>query len=495
MHCDEYFSYMGANSKFEDDYPFSELKHVANGQWVTPEYFNDMYAVTADELLDYGTAWNNQKQDVHPPLYYVLLHFMTSICLGSFSMMSGLLLNMICMLAVMVFLYRIFVILLENKFLSAIAVLAYGTCPGVVSTIVFLRMYSLMTLFGVIGLYFFVAHENGKIKEKGFLTGIFFVNILGMLTQYYFLFLVLGSFLTFVLRSVYLIVRGKRRVLMLVSYTAVNAASAVVYLLVWPDCIQHVLSSNRGQEAFQNAADPGNFLNSIKSMFVHLDQGLFLHLGAVILVVACLLALGLYARNCWDEKVTWIVLAGLNAGFYYLIVSQISEMKTDRYLMPIYPFLAVAVLGLLIRSLEHFGKKGSIVLTILLGTFCVVNMFQTPGYLYSGRTEQVQAVTLQEQENGMWIHKDYHWYQVVSNSRFFMNCQNTKIVYNMEDPNLIRDDERLQSLSSVCVYFDSDYDETAMQEYFGTSLWNGEYMYTWLGSGESCNIYLFERSE
>ncbi len=495
MHCDEYFSYMGANSEFEEEgYPFNNLKNFENGQWVTPDYFNDLYAVTSDELLDYGTAWNNQKQDVHPPLYYLLLHLITSVRLGRFSMMAGALLNIICMLAALIFLYKIFVILSEDQSMSAIAVLAYGTCPGVVSTIVFLRMYSLLTLFTVIGFYLFVAYENKKIKDKAFLAGVFLINILGMLTQYYFLFIAVGLFLTFVLRSVYLIYRRRRKVSLLSAFVVTNILSAVLYLFFWPDCIQHILFGYRGEETFQNVVETKNFINNTSEMFVHLDQGLFLNSGKLIIIFTCFLILLSYLKSYWDEKDSFIAIIGLNAVFYYLIVSHISEMKTDRYLMPIYPLIAVTVLGCLIKALKRFEKKGLKAFTLLMAVFCVANMLHAPNYLYSGRAEQIESLVSHEQENCMYIHKDYHWYQIMTNSRYFMNYQNTKIIYNMDDPNLILGDERLQSLSSVCVFFDMDYDETGMKEYFGNNLWNGQYTYTYLGNSEYCNIYLFTRN-
>lgn len=495
MHCDEYFSYIGANSEFEDEgYPFNNLSHHEDGQWVTPDYFNDLYAVTADELLSYGSAWNNQKQDVNPPLYYMLLHFITSLRMGSFSMMAGILLNMICMLGALTFLYKTFSMLLDDKLMSIIAVFAYGMCPGVVSTIVFLRMYSLLVLFAAAGIYLFAAYECGKIKEKVFFGGMFVVNILGMLTHYYYIFIAAGLFLTFILRSVYLIARKRRKAAPLAAYVTVSIVSALVYLLIWPDCIQHIFFGYRGEETLQNVVESQNLLSNIQQMFTWLDQGLFLNSGKLILVFACFLMLGMYLKSCWDEKLVFIAAMGLNAVFYYLIVSHISEMKTDRYLMPVYPLIAVAVLGCLGKAAKFLEKKNGVkVFGVLMGLFCIMNVFRVPNYLYSGRAEQIASVVSQEQENCMYVHKDYHWYQILVNSRYFMNYQNTKIVYDMENKDLISGDERLQGLESVCVYFDEDYDETAMKEYFGNYLWNGEYSYTYLGNTDYCSIYLFVR--
>lgn len=493
MHCDEYFSYMGANSNFaEEGFAFENLE---NGEWVTPEYFVEKLSVGKNEIFDYKSAWNNQKSDVHPPLYYLLLHAVTSLRAGRFSMMAGLTLNMALMLGTLFLLYKILVIFTGNKLMSAIAVLAFGTCPGVISTIVFIRMYALMTFLAILYIYLYVAFEYGKIDSKVFFTGIFLINILGGLTQYYFLIFCFGIFVAYVVWNLILIVEKKRKPVFLAFYALTNVLSAGVYLLLWPSCIEHIFHGYRGEETFENISELNNFLKNITKMFVHLNQGIFLNSGKILLILASLIAAGMYLKKQWNKGMALALAVGCNALFYYVLVAHISELKADRYLMPIYPIIALVVFTFLVGFLKCFEQRGVNVFVIFMCVFAIANVLHEPNYLYDTREAQVEDIIGVQQDNCLYVHHDYHWYQLAYNLAYFTKFQNTKIVYDMDDLEVISEDLELQELSSLTVYFDSDYNDEDMLAYFGNNLWSGQYVYDQIGESDYCNIYLFEKNE
>ena len=41
--------------------------------WHNKEYYEDYLEVDSDEQNDFSQVYENQKNDVHPPLYYLLL--------------------------------------------------------------------------------------------------------------------------------------------------------------------------------------------------------------------------------------------------------------------------------------------------------------------------------------------------------------------------------------------------------------------------------------
>ena len=72
LFCDEVYSYGLANSTDkiflhpgEDNTPLDE--------WVTGSYFEN-YMNYNDDSFNYSAAYRNQENDVHPPVYYMLLH-------------------------------------------------------------------------------------------------------------------------------------------------------------------------------------------------------------------------------------------------------------------------------------------------------------------------------------------------------------------------------------------------------------------------------------
>ena len=48
-------------------------------------FYNNYFAVKKNERFDYRKVWKNQKNDVHTPIYYILLHTICSFFPGKFS--------------------------------------------------------------------------------------------------------------------------------------------------------------------------------------------------------------------------------------------------------------------------------------------------------------------------------------------------------------------------------------------------------------------------
>ena len=69
LHIDEAYSFGLTNYdkiEIQDNTDFFNT-------WHTKEYFEDYLAVQDDEKWDFTPVYENQKNDVHPPLYYLLL--------------------------------------------------------------------------------------------------------------------------------------------------------------------------------------------------------------------------------------------------------------------------------------------------------------------------------------------------------------------------------------------------------------------------------------
>ena len=70
FHMDEAYSYGLMNYErlnITDNLDFSNT-------WHTNQYYLDYLEVNQEEVWDFSPVWENQVNDVHPPLYYLLLH-------------------------------------------------------------------------------------------------------------------------------------------------------------------------------------------------------------------------------------------------------------------------------------------------------------------------------------------------------------------------------------------------------------------------------------
>ncbi len=125
--------------------------------WHTNEYYQDYLAVQEKDRGNWGPVYENQKNDVHPPLYYVLLRGVLELAPGEFSKWPGIILNIVIMAGNTIFLYLILCKLLikeENAKYKALVLagLAGLTVAGV-STAIYIRMYALLTLMVLLTLF------------------------------------------------------------------------------------------------------------------------------------------------------------------------------------------------------------------------------------------------------------------------------------------------------------------------------------------------------
>ena len=109
LFCDEVYSYGLANSTdrtFID--PNSDDTTVKD--WVSGDYFEN-YLKYNDESFNYKAAYVNQVNDVHPPVYYMMLHtvcyFFKNI---GYSAIPGLILNLTLLIFVDILLLYVHVI-------------------------------------------------------------------------------------------------------------------------------------------------------------------------------------------------------------------------------------------------------------------------------------------------------------------------------------------------------------------------------------------------
>lgn len=154
-------------------------------QWADKTVIDDYMTVQKGERFAYGSVIYNQSQDVHPPLFYLLLHTVSSFFPGRYSKWFGIGINLVCFLISGGFLWLLGSRLMKCPWLGLVPVTIWGFSAGAVSYTIYIRMYMVMTLFTVLSGYL---HE--RMEEEGQtwlkLLLIFVVTVCGLLTQYYF---------------------------------------------------------------------------------------------------------------------------------------------------------------------------------------------------------------------------------------------------------------------------------------------------------------------
>ena len=174
MHEDEFYSYYSSNR--------------TNGFYaehtVSTEVMLDELKVLDGCGYNFPLVKEVQSWDVHPPIYYFVLHFVCSLTSGIFSKWQGLVINLICLAISIILMKRLGTIMLpDNPLLVDIAVMTWGLSPALLSGVVFIRMYMLLTVWI---LAVTLLHVK-KIPDLRFWILLWILTFLGFMTHYYFL--------------------------------------------------------------------------------------------------------------------------------------------------------------------------------------------------------------------------------------------------------------------------------------------------------------------
>ncbi len=90
FHEDEYYTYYSSNR--------TQGFWIEDGVPMDRQTILDEFTVVPGEGYNFGLVKEVQSWDVHPPVYYFLVHLVCSFSPGVFSMWQGLIINLICYL-------------------------------------------------------------------------------------------------------------------------------------------------------------------------------------------------------------------------------------------------------------------------------------------------------------------------------------------------------------------------------------------------------------
>ena len=104
------------------------------------------------EALDFFSVYWGTAKDVHPPLFYFAVHIVSILFFGHFSKYMIFYINLIFFLGTCLLLRKI-LIKLNRKHLAISGLILYGASIGAISSVMFQRMYMMLTFFTVWFLY------------------------------------------------------------------------------------------------------------------------------------------------------------------------------------------------------------------------------------------------------------------------------------------------------------------------------------------------------
>ena len=252
--------------------------------WHTKDYYEDYLSVQEDEKGKYSQVYENQKNDVHPPLYYLLLRFAMGFDNQGYSKWPGIIINIIIFIFITILTYLILQKILSNekdsKEKSIILTFLTAITMASLTNVIYIRMYALSTFNIMLTTFLHMKLiECGKVNPK-LLIFLGLSAIFGSLTHYYYLFFLTMMYLIFAIKFA-----KEKQWKDLGFYTLTMAIAAVASLAIFPYSINHMFLGYRGQGVIDKFKNVSMFFESIGNYLAKVNRFCFNNIGLYILII------------------------------------------------------------------------------------------------------------------------------------------------------------------------------------------------------------------
>lgn len=420
-HIDEIFSY-GLSNAYYDPFPYYGTDDYFM-QWHDVEFFSDYVTVSEEHRFAYDSVWYNQSEDVHPPLFYALLHTVCSFFPETYSNWYAISVNIIFSAFNIILLYRIACFVFEEKKEWALLVCAaYGFSAGCVSNAIYFRMYVMVTFF-VLLFTLLHAHTYERGKYKLYFPLIALTTVLGTLTHYYFY---VFAFFVSAFFCLYLLFGKNWKGLC--AYVVSMFGGIGISILIFPAALKHIFVGYRGTEAVDNLAN-GHLFGKISEYITYVNLELLGgYLRYIVLLVAVAIGV-LVIKNRANLKCTKVdgtviryylhsfgkviraeyanISLGIAAIIYAVLVASMSTIGANRYIFPVYPLIVLYLTWVASKLVVQIMTKKRLALVVVgvIWGIMLVSQYKHGyiDYLYKGYAEIQDTVAQYSESDTLYI--------------------------------------------------------------------------------------------
>ncbi len=349
--------------------------------WHSKDYYKDYLTVNENEKWMFSQVYENQKNDNHPPLYYLMLRIVMGFNINQYSKWNGIILNIIIYVFITIFMYLIISNILkgENKYKEKSIILAFTSSIMLssITNVLFIRMYSLSTLNVIITTYLHIKLlDRNKINYK-ILLFIGLSALAGSLTHYYYIFYLAMLFIMFVTKYI-----KEKRYKLLTYYILAICCAAVVSLIIFPYSIQHMFFGYRGEGVLNNLTNMHKHIVNVILYIIVTNVYIFNNCLIILLLGIGIICIYKILRNkkIFEIKNKYLKYIAIPTVFYFIIVSICSPYIELRYILPISPMIFIIVIYYTHNIMHNIFKEKTIniiIISIIFAMFIMVFLSNT----------------------------------------------------------------------------------------------------------------------
>lgn len=367
-------------------------------EWKTKEYIKDYATLNNHDYLHLKSIFYNQKEDNHPPFFYILVYFSSIFFSGEFSKYIVFIVNLVTFL-LSCFIIKKILDILNKENLTIATLIFYGLSMGTISMVIYQRMYMLLTFFILLYFYFSIKiYKNGFNLTKGLNILLGITTVLGFLTQYFF---AIYAFLILILMVIQMI--RSKNYKYIIRYVGFHILYAIIGILLFTPCINHLLFTDRGLSNLSNSNYFIHLYNYIKHLayaFTINDKPLLMFL---ILGVFLFCTIHLFRKI--KEKFV-VLLTIVPSIIYFLLVAKLTSFQELRYILPIIPFISLTLFFILDDLLNIKYKNIVIVIIAIVLSFNGI-IFSKPKFLFEEYQECLDIANSNKEKSFVYVYDNF----------------------------------------------------------------------------------------
>ena len=440
----------------EIDPTIKEIESHYRPIWKTKEEAKDYLTVEGYDVYNYVSVYYNQARDVHPPLFYFVVHAVSIFFYNNFSKYIIFIINLIFFIASLIVIKRIME-KIDREYLALPTIILYGLSIGGLSTILFQRMYMMLTFFSLmfISINCDIVKTDFEIDRRKWIE-LGFVTILGFLTQYYFCIIaIIIAFCVFI--GVCLKKEKKKTIEYILNYLKI----ALIGIVIFPLSITHMFFSYRGV-AYDSLEKYKEFSDKLIDYCKLLGNSFSIPIYCIgiILIIGIIRAI-LKRKEDNNTNINISIWIITTIGYIFAIVKTAPELDEYihllRYIMPIIPIIAM-IMVLTIGSFIQNKKFAEIFLSVLAGIISLYGLINySPFFMYKGYNQYLEIAKKYKEDRFVYIGaNDYNHLQ----SMLEFATYKESLILTENDIELLVNDEKLQETNefilSIKKYKNSD---------------------------------------
>lgn len=352
---DEWFTYGLANDTSDQIFMNEKwINQKTDGtEWVSSQDIKGYLFVDEGEEFDFSSVLYNQKKDVHPPLYYMLIHLLCSFTPDEVLMIHGTIINVMFLVAANVILWVMGGELFKSEYERLIPSFVLCLSLSAVELYSYDRMYTMLAFF-CLCITCLQIKLRKDMKGRKLLVLLAVVTCLGCLTHYYFYMYLFVAFMVFAFERLILSKTGIKSMIPCVVSHCIGGITAI---LLYPKAISHMLFSYRGEQIRDGLL--GSKVEGFAAYYDVLNNFCFSGRFAVFFVIIVLLiVIGIVLKKIElgiDSK-NIVLLVG-TIGLFYFIIAFISYEKVWSYVSPIYVPIALLISVITVTALWFISSS------------------------------------------------------------------------------------------------------------------------------------------